>query len=222
MPLIKFLVWEGREGESNILWHLSFQVQKWRHVGTVLSEMLMWLFPMECWKFWKCQTAESLAIASYFKRAANIISSSQLHVLCLDAWRNARAHFKEQVRYCVTMFRHQCCIEALNWENNLQRGILQVIASACWSFCLLHYSRSCSNCTSYMWHSGANGHLVANTFQQQLAWPGGDQLQLATCWIRFGCEQTWLILPAVICLSQRLSHACLSISFNMARLWMAH
>ena len=33
-----------------------------------------------------------------------------------------------------------------------------------------------------------------------------------------GCMQTWLILPAVICLSQRLSHACLSISFNMARL----
>ena len=29
---------------------------------------------------------------------------------------------------------------------------------------------------------------------------------------------TWLILPAVICLSQRLSHACASVSFSMARL----
>ena len=28
-----------------------------------------------------------------------------------------------------------------------------------------------------------------------------------------GKSQTWLILPVVICLSQRLSHACLSISF---------
>ena len=33
---------------------------------------------------------------------------------------------------------------------------------------------------------------------------------------------TWLILPVVICLSQRLSHACLSISFSTAKLRMAH
>jgi len=31
-----------------------------------------------------------------------------------------------------------------------------------------------------------------------------------------------LILPVVICLSQRLSHACLSISFYTAKLRMAH
>ena len=28
-------------------------------------------------------------------------------------------------------------------------------------------------------------------------------------------KQTWLILPVVICLSQRLSHACLSIRFKI-------
>ena len=33
---------------------------------------------------------------------------------------------------------------------------------------------------------------------------------------------TWLILPVVICLSQRLSHACLSISFFTVKLRMAH
>ena len=38
----------------------------------------------------------------------------------------------------------------------------------------------------------------------------------------FGKVTTWLILPVVICLSQRLSHACLSISFYMAKLRMAH
>ena len=37
-----------------------------------------------------------------------------------------------------------------------------------------------------------------------------------------GNAQTWLILPVVICLSQRLSHACLSISFYTAKLRMAH
>ena len=33
---------------------------------------------------------------------------------------------------------------------------------------------------------------------------------------------TWLILPVVICLSQRLSHASLSISIYTAKLQMAH
>ncbi len=33
---------------------------------------------------------------------------------------------------------------------------------------------------------------------------------------------TWLILPVVICLSQKLSHASLSISIYTARLRMAH
>ena len=32
---------------------------------------------------------------------------------------------------------------------------------------------------------------------------------------------TWLILPVVICLSQRLSHACLSVN-NVMKLRMAH
>ena len=33
---------------------------------------------------------------------------------------------------------------------------------------------------------------------------------------------TWLILPVVICLSQRLSHACLSINNYTVKLRMAH
>ena len=33
---------------------------------------------------------------------------------------------------------------------------------------------------------------------------------------------TWLILPVVICLSQRLSHACLSLSDYTVRLRTAH
>ncbi len=37
-----------------------------------------------------------------------------------------------------------------------------------------------------------------------------------------GLVVTWLILPAIICLSQRLSHACLSISNYTAKLRMAH
>jgi hypothetical protein len=35
-------------------------------------------------------------------------------------------------------------------------------------------------------------------------------------------EATWLILPVVICLSQRLSHACLSTCRNKVKPRMAH
>ena len=37
-----------------------------------------------------------------------------------------------------------------------------------------------------------------------------------------GKLSTWLILPAIICLSKRLSHACLSISDYTAKLRTAH
>ena len=37
-----------------------------------------------------------------------------------------------------------------------------------------------------------------------------------------GLQLTWLILPVVICLFQRLSHACLSIRSRTAKLRMAH
>ena len=38
-----------------------------------------------------------------------------------------------------------------------------------------------------------------------------------SCW-----SVTWLILPVVICLSQRLSHACLSTSLTKGKPRMAH
>ena len=38
----------------------------------------------------------------------------------------------------------------------------------------------------------------------------------------FDAVATWLILPVVICLSQRLSHASLGISFYTVKLRMAH
>ena len=44
----------------------------------------------------------------------------------------------------------------------------------------------------------------------------------ATACCCFVAVVTWLILPVVICLSQRLSHACLSISTCTVKLRMAH
>ena len=57
--------------------------------------------------------------------------------------------------------------------------------------------------------------IARDTIPYQEHW-----LQVMVCY--GGLMSTWLILPAVICLSQRLSHACLSISSNMAKLRMAH
>ena len=45
---------------------------------------------------------------------------------------------------------------------------------------------------------------------------GGETLALSTG------AATWLILPVVICLSQRLSHACLSTGLSKAKPRMAH
>ena len=41
-------------------------------------------------------------------------------------------------------------------------------------------------------------------------WGYGGWLATLLSWL--GAEPTWLILPVVICLSQRLSHACLSVN----------
>ena len=40
--------------------------------------------------------------------------------------------------------------------------------------------------------------------------------------IRIGMIKTWLILPVVICLYQRLSHACVCIHWHSMKLWIAH
>ena len=48
------------------------------------------------------------------------------------------------------------------------------------------------------------------------------QLGVALRRRRVHLRATWLILPVVICLSQRLSHACLSISDYTVKLRMAH
>ena len=70
------------------------------------------------------------------------------------------------------------------------------------------------------------GRILLTTLVSKSHWPivlleavGGWKLASAP---RRRMTKTWLILPVVICLSQRLSHACLGISFYIAKLRMAH
>ena len=77
----------------------------------------------------------------------------------------------------------------------------------------------------HSWDAASRGGVVSSRFSPELA----DTRPHLVCG-RFRADtskaralvETWLILPVVICLSQRLSHACLSISFYMAKLRMAH
>ena len=54
------------------------------------------------------------------------------------------------------------------------------------------------------------------------AYRRGRSILLEPCAASESMVVTWLILPVVICLSQRLSHACLSISNYTVKLRMAH
>jgi hypothetical protein len=49
-----------------------------------------------------------------------------------------------------------------------------------------------------------------------------EEVRLSDLSFRAATKVIWLILPVVICLSQRLSHACLSINFYTVKLRMAH
>ena len=51
-------------------------------------------------------------------------------------------------------------------------------------------------------------------------WLGACLQVLCYTWLA-EAEETWLILPVVICLSQRLSHACLRINLYTVNLPMA-
>ena len=78
---------------------------------------------------------------------------------------------------------------------------------------------ACSDCALRAVEVGDWGCFVAIPFLVQSGRFGG----LAAAFRR--CRRTivtWLILPVVICLSQRLSHACLSISNYTVKLRMAH
>ena len=63
-----------------------------------------------------------------------------------------------------------------------------------------------------------------------VSWPAPTSGRPSYRFARFGAapaegaatEAIWLILPVVICLSQRLSHACLSVNFYTVKLRMAH
>lgn len=62
-----------------------------------------------------------------------------------------------------------------------------------------------------------NGENASILLKEAHAWSSRSGRVRVLCRI-----VTWLILPVVICLSQRLSHACLSISTSTVKLRMAH
>lgn len=70
-----------------------------------------------------------------------------------------------------------------------------------------------SACNSHIWNSTSLNHaLGAYASLRVSTWLASSPFRKGGCLPSADKEVTWLILPVVICLSQRLSHACLSIN----------
>jgi hypothetical protein len=92
---------------------------------------------------------------------------------------------------------------------SMHRGAMQIVCYGCMSVCELNNCKKprmgfelayATRSTVWLSHAGrARAGVLGQT-----------------------SKVTWLILPVVICLSQRLSHACLSISLYTVKLRMAH
>ena len=104
--------------------------------------------------------------------------------------------------YCVRA--GSCCISAF--------FVIVLMCSLLASSCKFRLLGSVSLLRALL-RDANNCIFAAEPFSTMVPW---GSLDFGSIW------QTWLILPVVICLSQRLSHACLSISFCTAKLRMAH
>ena len=102
------------------------------------------------------------------------------------------------------------------WEKNGMN--LRCAGTVKWSVCVESYCRCLWNHLCTVWHTRTVHLWLASTFSL-LSLP-----QVSEYWEGNAANRivTWLILPVVICLSQRLSHACLSISTCTVKLRMAH
>jgi hypothetical protein len=135
----------------------------------------------------------------------------------LAAYRNARwLYLREYSFDCAILspVRLYCwCVTWKRWQSRLVDEIL--------------------NASAYMCHSGTR--FGKSLTQQMVTYSLRSALDSLRRFVytrlltvptpRFLCVYrvvTWLILPVVICLSQRLSHACLSITLYTGRLRMAH
>ena len=113
---------------------------------------------------------------------------------------------------------NNCFLGSLNAAESCVRPRLWLLS---WPFASSEAATGIS-CGSSLWGSFL---LVAFGIQLQNCLSnhrGMVSAVLRGCPSDGGTISTWLILPVVICLSQRLSHACLSISFYTAKLRMAH
>ena len=112
----------------------------------------------------------------------------------------------------------QCSLEG-TWRRGKKNGMnLRCAGTVKWSACVESYCRCLWNHLCTVWHTRTVHLWLASTFSL-LSLP-----QVSEYWEGNAANRivTWLILPVVICLSQRLSHACLSISNCTVKLRMAH
>ena len=140
----------------------------------------------------------------------------RFHGTRIDRVVSTRASDEESYSYRIGMIHKRCEVAYAN--AGVRSGAL--------STDLFQYSTSlglhliCERASAL---SAPSGCVADIAFLQLHCMPGSRTLDAVAPRSWSGQNHvTWLILPVVICLSQRLSHACLSISFYTVKLRMAH
>ena len=140
-----------------------------------------------------------------------VLEGELVQWLCLLASQRVSLWSLKLIGYCVTAWWHTAiCV----WAGGLCFSTFFLIVlkwSSLVSSCEFHLPGIA--CYQALLWDANNCIFATEPYSTMVPW---RRVYLGSIW------QTWLILPVVICLSQRLSHACLSISFYTAKLRMAH
>ena len=157
----------------------------------------------------------------YTKQPAPVVRAAlPRHVGCRAlraAWRLCSAVPVQQSPRSAGPMQHSLSSSCGPWRR--RGGVVpnncETRASAASLFDSPHFARNLSSKPSRYRHPTPAWVCVFSTKENTNPSAGGPRSTNRKA-------ATWLILPVVICLSQRLSHACLSISIYTAKLQTAH
>lgn len=132
---------------------------------------------------------------------------------CLKQWNTKLLHQKLGTFVWTWSFSANWPCQGKCWCDELHNCAKKLVIQV---YCGNRFVELCGN---YAQRIGRWALLYDTRPFKLERWSVGERLKLKHCWpcCQHAMVETWLILPVVICLSQRLSHACLSI--NCFILW---
>ena len=159
------------------------------------------------------------------------MAPSAVKLACWSLGKLRECELKQLVQSNCQLQVSQLWIRSILWTRPYLEW--SCITSSCASRCVVGCKLQCAHCGLILRVAFTCWFLSdeASRYRDELSWWLMLQSLSDCCCVWFAAlaaairdsdVSTWLILPVVICLSQRLSHACLSISFYTAKLRMAH